>query len=277
MKNLVYAAGVAALGLAVGAPTAYAQSEITGTTAVNDNIVDIDEAAQEELSRGQDDMRFGNPEYREGTSGSLSLSYVGKSGNNDSQEFAAGARLRWAQGPYVQSLGFAIDFSEDAGVRTKEDVFAVYDFNYYFNDRVYVFALGRVEQNGLAELASETRTDAFIGVGPGYRIVNTPQMAWRVQAGIGISYLEDGTGASETETGYLASSRFFYQFSDDVFLTNDTDILKSDSALRANNDLGLNLRMTDAFSTRASYLSEYNDSRAIKTDNKIGLALIYSF
>ena len=211
------------------------------------------------------------------STGPRSLSCVGRSGNNEYQELSAGARLRWAQGPYVQSLGFAIDFSEDAGVRTKEDVFAVYDFNYYLNDRFYVFALGRVEQNGLAELASETRTDGFIGVGPGYRIFNTPEIAWRVQAGLGVSYLEDGTGESETETGYLASSRFFYQFTDDVFLTNDTDILKSDSALRANNDLGLNLRMTDAFSTRASYLSEYNDSRAIETDNKIGLALIYSF
>jgi putative salt-induced outer membrane protein len=277
MKMMIYAAGIAALGLGLAAPVANAQSDITGVTGINDRLDDIDVAARRSLDRSRDDYRFGNPDLRAGLSGSTSLSYVGKSGNNDSQELTFGARLRFAQGAVVQTLGFAMDFAEDSGVKTKEDVFAVYDLNYYFNDQFYAFVLGRVESNGLATLASETAIDGFVGVGPGFRIVNTPTMSWRLQAGIGLSYLENGAGAHDTETGYLASSRFFYQFNETMFLTNDTDILKSDSALRANNDLGLNLRMTDAFSTRVSYLSEYNDSRAIKTDNKVGLAVIYSF
>ena len=57
----------------------------------------------------------------------------------------------------------------------------------------------------------------------------------------------------------------------------DTDILTSDAALKINNDLGLNVKMTDAFSTRISYLTEYNDSRAIDTDNKLGVSLVYGF
>lgn len=98
-----------------------------------------------------------------------------------------------------------------------------------------------------------------------------------MQAGIGVSYLEDGVGQDETETGYIASSRFFYSFNENVFATNDTDILKSDSALRINNDLGVNFKMSDAFSTRVSYLTAYNDSRAIRTDNKLGVSLVYGF
>ena len=92
-----------------------------------------------------------------------------------------------------------------------------------------------------------------------------------------MSYLEDGVGNNDTETGYIVSSRFYYSFNENVFLTNDTDILKSDSALRVNNDLGVNFKMSDAFSTRVSYLTEYNDSRAIKTDNKLGISLVYGF
>ena len=107
--------------------------------------------------------------------------------------------------------------------------------------------------------------------------MNTDTATWRVQAGVGISYLEDGVGDSNTETGYIVSSRAFYQFNDNIFATNDTDILKSDTALRVNNDLGLNFKMSDAFSTRVSYLSEYNDSRAVRTDNKLGLSLVYGF
>jgi len=108
-------------------------------------------------------------------------------------------------------------------------------------------------------------------------VINTPQTAWRLQAGIGVSYLRDGLGDSETETGYIASSRFFYEFSDSMFVTNDTDVLSSDSALRANNDLGVNFKITDALSTRVSYLTDYNDSRAIKTDNRLGVSLVVGF
>ena len=62
-----------------------------------------------------------------------------------------------------------------------------------------------------------------------------------------------------------------------MFLTNDTDVLSSDTALRVNNDFGVNVRLTDVISTRLSYLSEYNDSRTIHTDNKIGVAIVFGF
>ncbi len=276
MTRLIAIAGALALGTTVGA-AAYAQTTLTGVRDINDRLDDVQSDAQEDFDRSQDASRFGNPEFRQGLSGSASLSYSGKAGNNETQELTAGARLRFAQGQTVQTIGVVLQFAEAESIRTKEDVFAVYDFNYYFNDNLYGFVLARVESNGLAELADETKTDAFIGFGPGYRIVNRPDLTWRVQAGIGVSYLEDGNGDSDTEIGYIASSRFFYQFNETVFVTNDTDVLSSDTALRINNDLGLNYRLTEAFSTRLSYLTDYNDSRDTRTDNTLGLTLIYSF
>jgi putative salt-induced outer membrane protein len=282
MKHATLVATVSAISLALIAPAALAQTEITGIDALDDRLDDIEETAEDDIERSEDESRFGNPEFRPGLSGSASLSYSGKSGTSDAQEFSAGARLRFAQGNLVQTLGAAIDFAEgDDGLKTKEDIFAVYDANLYFTDSFYGFVLGRISKDGLAEDAlvpeDETRRDAFIGVGPGYRIFNTEQITWRVQAGIGISYLEDGAGNSETETGYIASSRFFYAFNENVFMTNDTDVLKSDTALRVNNDIGVNFRMSDVFSTRVSYLTEYDDSRETKTDNKLGLSLVYGF
>lgn len=267
-------ASCAALMLA-GAP-AFAQ-DLTGTEALNDRLDDINEIVTDDLAEAEDAARFGNPEFRPGLSGTASLGYSGKTGNNESQELSAGARLRYASGPWAQTVGLAIDFADDAGTATKEDVFAVYDANYYFDDSLYAFVLGRVESDGLADTAAETAMDGFIGVGPGYRIYNTPDLTWRLQAGIGVSYLEDGVGDSTTETGYIASSRFFYKFNETIFATNDTDILKSDSALRINNDLGVNFKMSDTFATRVSYLTEYNDSRDIRTDNKLGVSLVMGF
>ena len=255
----------------------WAQSDITGSTAVNDQIDDIEIAVNRDMKRSEDAARFGNGDDNSGFSGSVSLGYSGKSGNTDSQDFTAGLRLRFAQGQLVQTIGAVVDYSELNSVSVTEDVFVVYDANYYINDKFYVFGLARVKSDGLAVLATDYARDGFLGFGPGYRIVNSDAVSWRVQAGIGVSYLEDGLGASTTETGYLVASRLFYKINDNVFLTNDTDFLDSDSALRINNDFGVNVKLTDVLSTRISYLSEYNDSRAIRTDNKVGVSLVMGF
>lgn len=280
MYRIARLAATSVAALLLAAP-AFAQGSVVGTNAIDEQITDIESDVARELERSNDEDRFGNPELRQGMSGSASLSYTGRTGNTESQELTIGARLRHASGRFVQTLGFAVEFNEAGGISEAEDIFAVYDGNYYLNDRFYVFALGRMSTDGLADVAADPantyETDAFVGVGPGFRVVNTETVAWRVQVGVGLSYLENGLGQTEEEVGYLAASRFYYRFNDNIFATNDTDVLSSDSALRVNNDLGLNFKMTDSFSTRVSYLTEYNDSRAIKTDNKVGVALVYGF
>jgi putative salt-induced outer membrane protein len=277
MTNASLLVGTAASLLLLGATGGVTQTVLTGIDTVDDRIDDIDREARLDLDRGNDAFRYGSPEYREGMSGSASLGYSGKTGATDSSEFSLGARLRFANGPTIQTLGAVVDFAESGSIKTKEDLFAIYDANYYFDDAFYGFALGRIKYDGIAETAETVKTDAFFGVGPGYRIINTPDLSWRVQAGIGVSYLENGLGVSETETGYIASSRLFWRLNESLFATNDTDVLKSDSALRVNNDLGFNVKMTDMFATRVSYLTEYNDARAVKTENKLGVSLVYSF
>lgn len=270
-------AGAAVFAIVLGAQAGFAQTTLTGVRAIDERINDISRATQIDIDRGYDDYRYGSPEYRDGLSGSASLGYTGKTGATDSSEFSLGARLRYASGPMIQNLGVLMDFSESGSIKTKEDVFAVYEANYYFDDSFYGFVLGRVKSDGLAVLATDVKTDAFLGFGPGYRVINTPDLTWRVQAGIGVSYLKDGLDNSVTETGYIASSRFYARLSDTIFATNDTDVLKSDSALRVNNDLGLNFKMSEVLATRISYLTEYNDSRAVRSENKLGISLVYSF
>ena len=270
-------AATAAATLAFGTGASHSQTALTGIDSVDDRIDDIDRAAQIDLDRANDPFRYGNPEYRTGLSGSASLGYSGKTGATDSSEFSLGARLRHSSGPIIQTIGVVIDFAESGSIKTKEDIFAIYDANYFLNDSFYAFVLGRVKSDGIAALASDVKTDAFIGIGPGYRIINTPDLSWRLQAGMGLSYLEDGLENSVTETGYIASSRLFWRISDTLFMTNDTDVLDSDTATRVNNDLGLNVKMSDIFATRISYLTEHNNSRAVRTENKLGVSIVYSF
>jgi len=276
MKRAFMLLTASALSLTVALP-AIAQDRITGIRDLNDRLDDIEQDIADDMARSEDAARFGYPEFQPGFSGNASLGYSAQTGNTDTQDFSLGVRMRYAQDQWVQTLGVAADFAETDGVKTEENIFAVYDGNYYFNERFYMFALARAQRDGLAVGADEFSRDGFIGIGPGYRVINSPNVAWRVQAGIGVSYLRDGLGNSETETGYIASSRFYYEFNEGMFLTNDTDILSSDSALRANNDLGLNFKLSDALSTRISYLTDYNDARAIKTDNRFGVSLVIGF
>ncbi len=216
MKKVTLLTSTAAILAALSVP-AFAQSEIStgadaaGVSAINDRITDIEEDVTDAFDRDNDADRFGPADRRQGLFGNMSLSYTGRTGNTDNQDLAIGGRVNYNQGVFAQSVGLSLEFGEDDfGNKDQEDVAAIYDAQYYFNDQLYAFALGRINQNGLvdgvrnspsqtdedfADEFSDFRTDAFLGFGPGYRILNSEQTTWRVQAGVGVRYTK--TGAQE--------------------------------------------------------------------------------
>jgi putative salt-induced outer membrane protein len=275
MNKAVKLASVSALALLVAAP-AFAQAALIGTEALDERIDDISSDVREDLARGEDDERFGPMGVVQGWRGSVALSASAASGNTDSGELSVAGRLNYGVGVWNHSFGFASEYGEANGVKSEEKFFAIYEGSRYFTPELYAFGVARVEYDGFAT----NERDAFLGFGPGYRIINTPDMAWRVQAGPGIRYIEDQLGASDTEAGFIASSRFFYGISETVSLTNDTDALGSDANTIVTNDFGVNYKMTDSLSTRISYRTEYNTDPLPgfkSTDNTIGIALIVGF
>ncbi|UXU74519.1 MULTISPECIES: DUF481 domain-containing protein [unclassified Paracoccus (in: a-proteobacteria)] len=306
MKTIAYLAGATALAAAFAAP-AFAQSETatganaTGISAVNEQIKDVEEAVRDDFDRSADAYRFGNPERREGLYGSVAMTYAGRTGNSENQDFSLAGRLSHNQGPFSQSVGILLEYGENnAGDKDTEKTYVIYEGMYNFNDRFYGFALGRLTTDALAndpislasdqtfaDLNGRLKRDAYFGVGPGYRVINNETTAWRVQAAVGVRYTkavnvidpvaETYDYNSNTEAGYLLSSRFYHKFNDQFFLTNDTDYLTSDTNDTATNELGLNFKMSDAFATRVSYKTEYVSDRAIRTDNTLGVSLVYGF
>ncbi|WP_103171105.1 YdiY family protein [Paracoccus sp. SY] len=320
MKKITLLTGSAALMAALSAP-AFAQTEIaagadaTGISGINDRIIDVEDAVQDDFDRDNDDARFGNPDRREGLFGSLALTYAGSTGNDESQDFSLAGRVSNNAGPWQQSVGMLLEFGEDEeGDKDKEEVSVIYDGAYYFNDRFYAFVLGRFSIDGLAngdqlgidddadvaEDLGDFARDGFIGVGPGYRVINTEQTAWRVQAGIGYRYTQTGaqksgfdlvdpdgdgvfvreevTDSSDSGVGYIVSSRLYHRFNDMVFITNDTDYLSSeDSDDVITNQFGVNFQMSDQLATRVSYTTEYQENRPIRTDNTLGVSVVYGF
>lgn len=318
MKKVTLLTGTAALVVALSAP-AFAQTEIaagadaTGISSINDRIIDVEDAVQDDFDRDVDAERFGPADRRQGLFGSVALTYAGSTGNTESQDFSLAGRVSHNQGPWAQSVGMLIEFGEDdQGNKDKEEVSAIYDGQYYFNDQFYAFVLGRFSVDGLAngtpdydgqpqeeinEKLSDLARDGFIGFGPGYRVINNDTTSWRVQAGIGYRYtqsgaqksgfrlLDDGSyvrddsvSSSDSGLGYIVSSRVYHRFNDTVFLTNDTDYLSSEDAPDViTNQLGVNFQMSDQLATRVSYTTEYQEDRKIRTDNTLGVSIVYGF
>ena len=308
MKKLSLMAGATALATLLGS-AAFAQTEIatganvTGVTDINESINDVQDDVADDFARSEDAARFGPADRRTGTFGSVAMTYTGRTGNTENQDFSLAGRLSHNQGNFQQSVGILLEYGEDDdGDTDTEKTSVIYEGNYFINDRFYAFALGRAATDGLANdlegLTAEERADrdgrlkrdGLLAFGPGYRIINNDTTAWRVQAGAGIRYtqtmntIDDGglevtgdTVDSDTSVGYIVSSRFYHKFNDQFFLTNDTDFLSSDANDLATNELGLNVRMTEAFSTRVSYKTEYVSDRSIRTDNTVGVSLVYGF
>ncbi|MBV2359955.1 DUF481 domain-containing protein [Thalassococcus sp. CAU 1522] len=263
------------LALAVAAPV-YAQGALVGVEDLDDRIDDIQETVSDDMDEAEDSARFGFNQYQQGWSGSFSLGITATSGNTDTADLSLGGRLRYGNGPWNHTLGVAAEVAEDNGVRNKEEAFLTYDVNRYFNDRFYMFGLGSVRYDNFGT----NEWDAFLGVGPGVRIINTPNNAWRIQAGPGVRYLKDQLGDDTTEVAGIVSSRYYQKFTDTVFLTADTDVLFSETDTVATNEFGVNFKVTDVLATRVSLRTEYTDTPLPgfeEMDHAVGLSLVYGF
>jgi putative salt-induced outer membrane protein len=280
--TLTHLASASALALLVAAP-AFAQGGLVGTEALDDRIEEIEEDVQDEFEEGDDPYRFGPAQFAPGLAGSMSLAYSGTTGNSENQDLSVVGRLRYGGDVVNQSLGFGLEFSEgtdpetDESFTTEEELFVVYDASRELTERLYGFGIGLYRNDDFDTL----QQDAFVGAGLGYRIVNTPRFAWRVQAGPGVRWTEDQLGEEETELAGIAASRFFYALSDTVSVSNGTEVLYSDEAgTLVRNDLGANFTVSEQLTTRVSYLTDYNSDALPgldSTDNRLGVALVFGF
>ena len=284
MNTVLKASAVSVIALLAAAPF-FAQQRALGIETLNDQIDDITDDVNTDLARGTDAERYGANGVAQGWRGSFALSASGTSGNTDNGEVSGAGRLTYGVGDWNHLVGFAVEYGEANGTKSEEKFFGTYEGSRYFTPEFYAFGLARYQYDGYLTDTSGaavdgSETDAFLGFGPGYRAINKEDNTWRVQAGPGVRYFKDATGTSETEVGFIASSRYFYAFNDIVSFTMDTDIVGSDVNTIVSNDAGINYKMSDNLSTRVSYRTDYNTDPVAglkSTDNTLGVSLVLGF
>lgn len=240
--------------------------------ALEDLEEDIEDAAERDFEG------FGNDGRTVGTTGSVSLRVTATDEDTD-----LGAGLRWGYFDGVNSydMSFAYAYSADGdGDATENQLLAGLDYRRSFGASFFGYAQSDILIDRLTEDAGDFEEDYFVGVGVGYRIYNTPQFQWSVQAGPGYRYAEVVGGDSVDEVAGSLSNNIYYAFTDTIFVTNDTDVIYSDTATTVGNDLAVNVSLTDTLSLRTSYATRFNDA----TDddfgdaaNTFGLSVVYNF
>lgn len=271
MKTNLLILSLAAASLA--GTTAMAQNAL-GTSTAADRADALNDAIEDDFNRTT--PQFGNGGRAIGFTGSLAFQASATSGNTDTASIGAGANFGYYDGTNGYDLQLSYQYSEDAGTVSEDSL--VYELQYTrdFASNYYGFAK---LQGSLDTFPFET-SDNFLGFGVGYHIYNTASVQWSVQAGVGYR-VADLNGVGDFDEGALSlSSNYYNQLSDTVALTNDTDIIGSDSDTVVFNDLGINVSMTDTLALRTSIVTEYHTDPAAgkkDTDNTFGVSLVYNF
>ena len=274
MTNNVFI--VAAIA-AIVASSASAQTLIGRDTVAGDRNEDLIEAIEDDAERELD--RFGNEGRPQGFTGSVALRGIVQSGNTDSTNIGIGSDMNYVFGPNGIELQLNYAYSDDDDSDAEESLFYGLEYTRDLNPDVFGFA--KVQGSADSATDAQYETDTFVSFGAGYRVFNEADRQWSVQAGPGYRFAElnDITDGDVSEGAFGVSSDYAQKLSDTVFVTNDTDVIWSESDTAVFNDLALNVSMTETLALRTSILTEFHTEAgtAEDTDNTFGVSLVYSF
>ncbi|WP_458789807.1 DUF481 domain-containing protein [Yoonia sp. MH D7] len=270
---------------AISGFVATAASAQTPVFADNTASATAVEAIEDSITDAAERPTFANDGRTPGSYGSMSLR--GTASTNDGDEDTdIGVGLRYGTFDGVNSIDVtaAFNFSdgENADGSTfdeKNTLLLGADYRRDFNSSLFGYGSVNAEMNKFATGDSPTQ-EILVSAGLGYRIFNTADTQWSVQAGPGYLMSEYDAKADTDEVAGAISSSFFRSLTDTAFITNDTDVAVTDLKTIVSNELALSVSMTDTLSLRTSYATKYDDSSDDKFSdgsNTLGVSLVYNF
>ena len=272
-KNVFIVAAIAA----IIASSASAQNLIGRDTVAGDLNEDLIEAIEDDAERELD--RFGNEGRPDGFTGSVALRGIAQSGNTESVTIGIGTDMNYVFGPNGIELQLNYAYSDDDDSASEESLFYGLEYTRDLNPQFFGFA--KVQGSADSATDAQYETDTFVSFGAGYRVFNDDNIQWSVQAGPGYRFAElnDISDGDVDEGAFGVSSDYAHKLTETVFVTNDTDVIWSESDTAVFNDLAVNVSMTETLALRTSILTEYHTEpgTAEDTDNTFGVSLVYSF
>ena len=228
-----------------------------------------------------------------GTYGSVALRYSASAqgGNVDSSDLGIGLRYGSFDGVNSYDVNLAYVYGETDEVKTTDRLLGGVDYRRMFGQSFFGYAQGDFfidncadscfgDGETLADRLNDRQRDVFVGFGVGYRIYNTDQIQWSVQAGPGYRFIDTVGNEEIDEVAASVSSNLFYAFNPNISLTNDTDIIYSEELTTVSNDLAVSVALGNNLSLRTSYQVSFDDKDDdIFEDGSsiLGASIVYNF
>ena len=278
---VVAAAAATIAGAAVAQTTTFSNED-----AAADQFDDLQEQIADDAER--DVGRFGNEGRVVGSYGSVALRATAYNDDNGSAEGTGddnanvGLGLRYGTFDGVNGIDVtaAYNYSEDNGDESQNQLLLGADYRRDFGPKYFGYAKLDASQDRAAENLDDNYIDVFVGAGLGYRIMNDATSQWSIQAGPGYRYTETVAGDDNSEVAASISSNYYRSLSATSYVTNDTDVIYSETSTLLTNDLALNVAMTNSLSLRTSLSTSFDDAVDDSfgdASNTLGVAVVYNF
>ncbi len=278
---------IAAIGGFIATAGAAQTTAFNNEDASADAVEDLEEQIEEDRER--DIGRFGNEGREIGSYGSLAVRGTSVSSDGDNTtDVGLGLRYGTFDGINGLDITASLAYGEFDGEKTKDTLLAGVDYRRDLTATFFAYGKLEAAYDNLADSEGEFTQDIFAGAGLGYRIYNTADTQWSVQAGPGyraakrVTSMEGDPRETEdiSEAAASVSSNVFRSLTETTYVTNDTDVIYSETATTVTNELALNVAMTDTLSLRTSYTTNFNsesDDDLSDAVNTLGVSVIYNF
>lgn len=257
------------------AGSAVAQTAFNAGNAAGDSFEDLQEDITDDAER---DLRdFGNVGRQLGFDGSIAFRGTLQNGNTDSLDMGLGTNLSYYDGQNGYELNLVYTYGETNGSKTEEGVTYGLEYNRDLTDRLFGYAQIQGSNDEFAGVTNDT----FVGLGLGYRVVDTNTQQWSIQGGPGYRTANlFGSTSGFEEAAFSIGSAYSISLNNAAVITMDTDIISSDADTVVFNDIAVSVALSDALALRTSLLTEFHTDPAPgfdDTDNTLGMAIVYNF
>ncbi|MEQ8195286.1 MAG: DUF481 domain-containing protein, partial [Rhodospirillales bacterium] len=210
-------------------------------------------------------------------SGEVSLGGSRATGNTETEQVNAAAKVVHKSAPWLSTLRFKYDFASDSGGINTQRLEAKGDTEYGFTERFFAFGLLEYVDDKFSGL----EYDFTQAAGVGYKLIKTKAVDFKVSAGPGfrISKRRD-TGETDVEPVARGNANFEWRLSESATLNNDTAITWGTERTITENTTALTMKIIERLAGRLSYEVRHNSepgADAKKTDTLTKAALVYNF
>jgi putative salt-induced outer membrane protein len=259
------------------ATTAFAQETVLASAGAGAQNDDLRDSISDEFETERPDA-MSNRGRPTGFDGSVAARGTLSDGNTDSANVGIGVDLGYFDGVNGYGLELSYTYGEVDGETTEESLTYELEYRRDFTPKFFGFAKVQGSYDDFASFGD----DVFAGFGAGYRIYDTADLQWTVQAGPGyrVASLTDVLDTEIEEGAFAVSSNYYNLIQTGSAITVDTDVIASESDTVAFNSIAFTQNVSNSLALRTSLNTEYHtdpEAGFDNTDHTLGVSLVYSF